>query len=190
MTTSGIEIVPEDYGDASKVQAGFVAVTVWSPVYRGKTGKTKELTESLIPLVLMVNRWDGRLGFPGGKLDPGEAFPVAAVRELMEETGVRILPNAIHHLLGYSSETVVGHLYHYHAGIRPVSFLTKVLAESSRAAGTISEGNAFWAHLANYPNGKGWETLRRSANFAPAVGVELDALRAAIYATAPTEAHP
>jgi len=42
--------------------------------------------------VLLVRRANppdaGRWGFPGGKIEPGEPLPQAALRELMEETGV------------------------------------------------------------------------------------------------------
>jgi 8-oxo-dGTP diphosphatase len=43
--------------------------------------------------VLLVRRANppdpGRWGFPGGKIEPGESFMAAAVRELAEETTVR-----------------------------------------------------------------------------------------------------
>lgn len=34
------------------------------------------------------DRWAGSIGFPGGKLEPGEAAAEAALRELREETGL------------------------------------------------------------------------------------------------------
>lgn len=38
-----------------------------------------------IPLVLMMMRWDGYIGFPGGSVDKGETILEAMVRELSEE---------------------------------------------------------------------------------------------------------
>ncbi len=46
--------------------------------------------EGRILLVRRANPPDvGRWGFPGGKIEAGEPIEVAAVRELLEETGVR-----------------------------------------------------------------------------------------------------
>lgn len=46
--------------------------------------------------VLLVRRAHapdaGKWGFPGGKIEPGEAAPAAAVREVAEETGVIARP--------------------------------------------------------------------------------------------------
>lgn len=46
--------------------------------------------------VLLVRRANppdaGRWGFPGGKIDQGETIEGAAIRELLEETGVRAAP--------------------------------------------------------------------------------------------------
>ncbi|MBK1696397.1 NUDIX hydrolase [Rhodovibrio salinarum] len=47
------------------------------------------IREAQVLLVRRANPPDaGRWGFPGGKIEPGEPLAQAAVRELMEETGV------------------------------------------------------------------------------------------------------
>ncbi|OIH97958.1 NUDIX domain-containing protein [Curtobacterium sp. MCBA15_001] len=44
-----------------------------------------------IPLVLLIHReHHNDVSFPKGKVDPGEAIPTAAVREIDEETGYRV----------------------------------------------------------------------------------------------------
>jgi 8-oxo-dGTP pyrophosphatase MutT (NUDIX family) len=47
--------------------------------------------------LLIAERRDrpGEYGLPGGKLDPGELPVEAAVRELLEETGLRACPHAL-----------------------------------------------------------------------------------------------
>ncbi|WP_385622989.1 NUDIX hydrolase [Streptomyces sp. P8-A8] len=52
--------------------------------------------------VLLIERgWDpyeGHWALPGGHVDPGETSLDAAVRELEEETGVRVTPDALHQI--------------------------------------------------------------------------------------------
>lgn len=44
-----------------------------------------------VPLVLLIHRAHHKdVSFPKGKVDPGEAVPTAAVREIAEETGYRV----------------------------------------------------------------------------------------------------
>ncbi len=42
------------------------------------------------PAVIMIDRWDGRNGFPGGTLNDGETLMEALKREIKEEIGIRI----------------------------------------------------------------------------------------------------
>lgn len=44
---------------------------------------------SRAPRVLLVQKWDGRWGLPGGGIRRGESPRAAALRELEEETGLR-----------------------------------------------------------------------------------------------------
>lgn len=52
-------------------------------MYEEHAGKT-------IPTVLMVNRWDGKIGFPGGFIDEGETPEQAIIREVFEELNLFI----------------------------------------------------------------------------------------------------
>lgn len=78
-----------------------------SPEHRRRFGETPSRRFASVGLVapsgrlLMQERDDapildpGRWGLPGGHLDEGESFLDGAVRELAEETGVRLAPEAL-----------------------------------------------------------------------------------------------
>lgn len=42
------------------------------------------------PAVIMIDRWDGRMGFPGGTLEEGESLKEGLRREIKEEIGLKI----------------------------------------------------------------------------------------------------
>lgn len=173
----------------------FVAVTAWAPIYADYDDPTMtaEYRASLFPMVLMIHRWDGAIGFVGGFLDEGNTIEEQARKEGVEEIGVtfdaRLVP-----LVSHETKWMTVHLYHYDlcrdlGGITPTAAMRIVAGSAARAQHSVAEGNAFWAHLADYGRGKGWRRLRDSNVLSDAVGEELDAVRAWMYANAPEGAY-
>lgn len=62
------------------------------------------------PAVIMIDRWDGRMGFPGGTVNPGESLMNALVREIKEEVGIRVKPEQVHPIVTHDSHLVT-HFY-------------------------------------------------------------------------------
>ncbi len=63
------------------------------------------------PAVIMIDRWDGRMGFPGGTLEPDEKLLDALVREIKEEVGIRVKQNKVQGVISQENEKIVTHLY-------------------------------------------------------------------------------
>lgn len=62
------------------------------------------------PAIIMIDRWDGRMGFPGGTANEGESLLDALVREIKEEIGISIKPDKVHPIVTHEGR-IVTHLY-------------------------------------------------------------------------------
>lgn len=62
------------------------------------------------PAVIMIDRWDGRMGFPGGTVNEGESLLDALVREIKEEIGITVKAEKVHPIATHENR-IVTHLY-------------------------------------------------------------------------------
>ena len=62
------------------------------------------------PALIMIDRWDGRMGFPGGTAEPDESLLDALVREIKEEIGIRVKRDKVHPIASHEWK-IATHLY-------------------------------------------------------------------------------
>jgi U8 snoRNA-decapping enzyme len=62
------------------------------------------------PALIMIDRWDGRMGFPGGTVDENETLIEALVREVKEEIGITIKSSQVRPIVTHENR-IVTHLY-------------------------------------------------------------------------------
>lgn len=63
------------------------------------------------PILLFVNRRDGRIGFPGGKVEGMETLKEAAIRELKEELRFPIYSGNLNPFVVFSDNGYISHYY-------------------------------------------------------------------------------
>ena len=94
---------------SSKLNAVFLAI------YTDEISPWKYFNDDIkhtrCPAVIMIDRWDGRMGFPGGTLEPDEPLLDALVREIKEEVGITVRPDKAQGVVTHESEKIVTHLF-------------------------------------------------------------------------------
>lgn len=55
-----------------------------------------EISHKQCPAVIMVDRWDGGMGFPGGGMEKDEPILDALKREIDEEIGIKVRKEKVH----------------------------------------------------------------------------------------------
>lgn len=157
-----------------KKVASFVALTATSQLYKDYEDPTMtaEYRATYFPVVLMIHRWDGRFGFPGGFAEDGESPSDVIFRELVEEVGFHN-PKTMEGVCAHETEKMVVHFHHFHLGELPVSSLQEILAKAALAEHAVIEGCPTWAHLADYGQGRGLDMILNSNMLSTAVREEL-----------------
>jgi U8 snoRNA-decapping enzyme len=69
-----------------------------------------DIKHTRCPAVIMVDRWDGRMGFPGGGIKDNESLLEALKREIKEEIGISVRLDKVHPIASHEWK-IVTHFY-------------------------------------------------------------------------------
>lgn len=170
------------FGDISitKNQGAFTIITAVSTIFQDYDHVPKETRVKDHTVAIMMNRWDGRIGFPGGNVDElDQSLAHAAVRELKEELNYNASPEDLVPLRSdVINNKITVHAFHLHLGKVPFQDIKNILRNGINAEHAIAEGTPFAAHLENYKNSNGVTTsglmyLINSSSLVSAVREEL-----------------
>jgi len=175
---NGVIEVPFGSAIAGSKEGCFVMLTARSKIYENYEHVDDATKQKPHRVVLMVARWDGRIGFPGGMREANESLEQAVRREAQEEVNFDIGDRAItpvcsHHIV---RGKIVVHAHHVDLGNVDVDTLKKISRDAVDARHFASEGTPFWLHLADYGKGKGHQAMMNSGALTSAVREELEAL--------------
>ncbi len=166
-------IIPNLTQEENKRQTVFCAIYTISQPYISYNQIPKEKRGIEIPLVLMLVRWDGYIGFPGGNVDAGETLHEAVIRELREEIAYTVSSDQLKPLCSFSTESTNIHCFSHQVSIEE---LKKIIVGSTEAEHFLSETQGCFAtQIAEFENNKGFSQFRKN-NFKATAGMELDVL--------------
>lgn len=162
---------PYDTVIPGKTQASFVALMAESQIYidYGEKDMDDATKKAWYPVVLMFNRWDGKIGFVGGKVDKNETVKQAVVREAREEANLWLYQSDLTGVCCHETDKMTLYFHKYSIGRVDVMLLRDIIASAAKAKNSVSEGNVYWAHLSEYAVGN----LLNANNLSDAVKEEI-----------------
>lgn len=161
-------------------EAIFIALTTESQVWKDYEGLSEEVKKTVVPVVLMVQRWDGLQGFVGGEVEEGESLKDTVERECLEEIGFMLNDSELKSakiISSHQTEKQVTHLMTL--SISP-ELMEEAVKGSKNAKHFMSEIVAVMPiHFINYPHKKAFDNFVKN-NFASTVKEEMSDLISAL----------
>lgn len=173
---TGIGVVPPKKG---KIEAVFAAIFCSNAKPWESYADKEYAVDDEVPLVLMQLRWDGTIGFPGGKVDGSETHMQALARELEEEINFDIrqfISSAdFSHLVSYynAEDDIDIHCYALKVSDRQLSRI--LLCAQQTTSHKAEVGGVFAIQIRDYGEKGGFKEFRKN-NFKASAGLELDML--------------
>lgn len=99
-----------DFGDLYRDKKNAVFLAIYVREISPWKYFNDDIKSMRCPALIMIDRWDGRMGFPGGTVDEGETLIDALVREVKEEIGITVKPDKVHPIAAHEWK-IATHLY-------------------------------------------------------------------------------
>lgn len=163
---------------AAPRNAAFLAIHAAARPYENYE-EAPQLRGACVPMAVMMHRWDGRIGFPGGYAEEGEEPLQTALREAFEEIQFSPAEGELSRI-ALIDERMAGpntRAFLFALEVDSERFCS-ILRQSACAPHAIAEGWAFPARFSNDP-APAFDNLMACA-LAPAVKEECAALAALI----------
>lgn len=154
------------------MESAFIAIYCESNFYKNYEQITNDKRNYILPMVIMLNRWDGKIGFIGGHIDDNEDHLSCIVRETQEEIGYTISQNLAKEIFFVCSHTYMHNSTNLYALKVSEDIFREILMSQHKAEHFLTEGTASAIHFVNYPHNKSFENFMQN-NFAPTVKEEI-----------------
>jgi ADP-ribose pyrophosphatase YjhB (NUDIX family) len=166
--------IPHGTIEKGKRQLVFVCLyTKHSKPFKNYEYASVELKDKSIPLVLMLLRQDGSLGFPGGGVEKGEDLVTALSREVREEINYRLDVNKLKPLMSFS--TLASNFHSFSYEVNSEEDIRKIQQDALYAQHFLSEnGGCVLQQVIDY-KGKGYPNFLKN-NFCSSAKMEFEEL--------------
>lgn len=161
-------------------QAVFVAFICEKKIWKNYEGISEEAKKTVVPVVLILQRWDGFKGFPGGEVEFNESLKDAASRECMEEIGLLLNEDEKSSMNLVSSHQCVKNVTHLFAISLSEERFNLAIKESMNAEHYGSEvSGVLQVPFINYPHKAAFDNFIKN-NFSTSVKEEISDLITAL----------